>query len=267
MERVEVNGVAIAYQREGGGSPLVLVHGAAGDSRTWAPQLAGLTDEFTVVAWDEPGAGGSSDLPHGFALADFADVLAAMLDTLGLGPAHVAGNSWGGTIVLEFYRRHPKHVATLILIDTYAGWKGSLPADELRARVAATRRMLSVRDEAFEPTTPGLFAGDPPAQVVHLLAAMAADVRPDTLNTELAIIAETDLSGVLPQITVPTLLIWGRDDARSPLRVGEGFHEAIPDSTLVVIEGAGHLSHLERPEQVNRAIRQFCRAHPPVGSG
>ena len=263
MECVETNGLTIAYQREGRGPPVVLIHGAAGDSRTWAPQFADLTDEFTVIAWDEPGAGGSSDLPHDFALADIADVLAAMLDTLGLGPAHLAGNSWGGTVVLELYRRHPEHVATLILIDTYAGWKGSLPADEVRARVAGARAMLSARDEDFDPSFPGLFAGEPPAQVVRLLAAMAADVRPDTLRTQLPIMARADLNALLPQITVPTLLIWGRDDARSPLGIAHRFHEAIPGSTLVVIDDAGHLSYLEQPERVNHAVRQFCRAHPP----
>lgn len=263
VECVETNGLTIAYQRGGEGPPLVLAHGAAEDGRIWAPQLADLSDEFTVLAWDEPGTGGSSDLPHDFALADIADVLAAVLDTLGLGPAHLAGLSWGGTVLLELYRRHPEHVATLIMIDTYAGWKGSLPADEVRARVAGARKMLSVRDEEVDPTFPGLFASDPPPHVVLLLAAIAASVRPDTLRTELTIMAQADLSALLPQIAVPTLLIWGRDDARSPLSVAHRFHEAIPDSTLVVIDDAGHLSHLEQPEQVNNAIRQFCRAHPP----
>ena len=224
------------------GPPLVFVHGAAEDSRIWEPQLAGLADEFTVVAWDEPGAGRSSDLPEGFGLADFADGLAALLEALELGPAHVAGLSWGGTVLLELYRRHPGLVATLIMIDTYAGWKGSLPADEVRARVAGARTMLAAPDEEFDPTLPGLFADDPPAEFVPLLADIAADVRPATLGRELAIMAETDLSDLLPQIAVPTLLIWGQHDARSPLSVARQFEEAIPDATLVVIEGAGHVS-------------------------
>lgn len=261
MQRVETGALTIAYRRDGAGAPLVLVHGAAEDSRSWAPQLADLSDELTVVAWDEPGAGGSSDLPAGFGLADIADGLAAFLDALDLGPAHIAGSSWGGTVVLELYRRHPARVATLILIDTYAGWKGSLPAEEVAARVAGVREMLSVEDQAFDPTLPGLFANEPPDEVVALLAELAADVRPDTLRQELGIMAEADLSDVLPRIAVPTLLIWGRRDERSPLSVAHRFHEAIPDSTLVVIEDAGHLSHLERPEQVNRAVREFCRAH------
>jgi pimeloyl-ACP methyl ester carboxylesterase len=263
VESVKAGGLEIAYERVGAGAPLVFVHGAADDSRIWQPQLAGLADEFTVVAWDEPGAGQSSDLPEGVALAGIADALAALIDTIGLGPAHVAGLSWGGTVVLELYRRHPALVETLIMIDTYAGWKGSLTADEVAARVAGARQMLAVPHEHFDPTLPGLFAADPPPELVPLLAAIAADVRPATLRRQLAIMAEADLSDLLPHIAVPTLLIWGQVDVRSPLTVAHQFQEAIPDARLVVIEGAGHLSNLERPERVNDAIRAFCRAHAP----
>lgn len=261
MEFVEADGLKIAYERVGEGPPLVLVHGAAGDGRIWQPQLAGLADEFTVIAWDEPGAGRSSDLPEGFALAGFADGLGALIETLDLGPAHVAGLSWGGTVVLELYRRHPGIVATLIMIDTYAGWKGSLPVDEVRARVAGARQMLAGPRENFDPTLPGLFADDPPAKFVPLLATIATDVRPATLECELAIMAETDLSDLLPHIIVPTLLIWGDMDVRSPLRIARQFQEAIPQTELVVIEGTGHMSNLERPEQVNDVVREFCRTH------
>ena len=235
VEFVEADGLKIAYERVGEGPPLVFVHGAAEDSRIWQPQLAGLADEFTVVAWDEPGAGRSSDLPEGFDLAGFADGLAALHRALGLGPAHVAGLSWGGTVVLELYRRHPGLVATLIMIDTYAGWKGSLPADEVRARVAGARQMLAAPPEDFDPTLPGLFAGDPPAKFVPLLAAIAADVRPATLGHELAIMAETDLSDLLPHIAVPTLLIWGQlgcslaAHRRAPVRGGDPGHDTRRD--------------------------------------
>jgi len=263
VESMKAGGLEIAYERVGVGPPLVLVHGAAEDSRIWQPQLAGLSDEFTVVAWDEPGAGRSSDLLENFELAGIADVLAAFIEAIGLGPAHVAGLSWGGTVVLELYRRHPALAATLIMIDTYAGWKGSLPLDEVAARVAGARQMLAAPRERFDPTLPGLFAADPPAEFVQLLAAVAADVRPATLRRQLAIMAEADLSDLLPNIAVPTLLIWGQADARSPLTVAYQFQEAIADTELVLIKGAGHMSNLEKPERVNAAVRGFCRAHAP----
>ena len=263
MSVVRVNGLEIAYERAGEGPPLVLVHGAAADGRMWQPQLAALADEFTVIAWDEPGAGRSSDVPGSYGLADYADCLAGLIDAMELGPAHVAGLSWGGTIVLELYRRRPELASTLLLVDTYAGWKGSLPEHEVRARIEGVRRMLAADDHLFDPTLPGLFAGEPPAEYVSLLETMAGAVRPVSMRTALEVMAEADLSDLLSRIAVPTLLIWGEQDARSPLSVARQFEAAIPGAKLVVIPQAGHVSNLERPEQFNDAVRGFCRAHPP----
>jgi pimeloyl-ACP methyl ester carboxylesterase len=262
VEVVQASGLDIAYARVGDGPPLVFVHGAGDDGRIWQPQLAALADEFTLVAWDEPGAGRSSDVPADFGLADYANCLAALIDAVALGPAHVAGLSWGGTVVLELYRQHPGLVATLILADTYAGWKGSLPEEELQARLAAAHEMLAAPAEEFDPTLHGLFAGDPPAEFVPLLDEIAADVRPQSLRTQLFVMAEADQSALLPRIAVPTLLVWGELDARSPLGVARQFEQAIPDAKLVVIPGAGHVSNLEQPGRFNEAVRGFCRAHP-----
>jgi pimeloyl-ACP methyl ester carboxylesterase len=255
--RVEAHGLGIHCERAGAGPPLVLVHGAGVDSRMWRPQLTGLADELTVVAWDEPGAGRSDDLPPGFGLADYAHCLAAVIDALALGPAHVAGLSWGGTVVLELYRHHPECVATLILADTYAGWKGSLPAEEVQARVDGLRRMLA-SGERYDP--PGLYAAGPPPDLVPLLEAMTAAARAASLETQLTLMAEADERELLPGIAVPTLLIWGDADARSPLRVAREFEAAIPGSELVVISGAGHMSNLEQPGAFNDAVRGFCRS-------
>ena len=262
MEVVRTNGLEIAYERVGEGVPLVLAHGAAEDSRIWRPQLAALADEFTVVAWDEPGAGRSSDVPVGFGLADYVHCLSAVIEDVDLGrPAHVAGRSWGGTLIQELYRSHPECVATLILVGTYAGWKGSLPEEEVRLRVEGVRRMLAATDEEFDPNPAGLFAGDPPAGLVPLLADMAADVRRESLRVAVRVMAEADQRDLLPRISVPTLLIWGEQDARSPLSVATQFEQAIPDAKLVVIPGCGHTSNLERPEEFNDAVREFCRAY------
>jgi pimeloyl-ACP methyl ester carboxylesterase len=254
---VRVAGLEVVYDRSGSGPPLVLVHGAAGDAREWRAQAC-LSDDFTVIAWDEPGAGRSSDVPTDFGLAGYATGLAGLIETLDA-PAHVCGLSWGGTVVLELYRRRPELVASLVLADTYAGWKGSLPEDEVRARVAGAERMLAEPAEAFDPTFPGLFAADPPEDVIELLDAIAADVRRESLRVALAAMAEADLRDVLPTIVVPTLLLWGEFDARSPLSVAHAFARAIPHAELAVIPGAGHMSNLERPAEFNAAIRAFCR--------
>ena len=261
MELISANGLEIAYARVGDGPPIVLVHGAAEDGRVWQPQLAALADEFTLVAWDEPGAGRSSDLPAGFCLADYANSLAALIERLELGPSHVAGLSWGSTLVLELYRHRPELVATLIFAGGYAGWKGSLPQEEVSARVEGVRQGLGPSAQEFDVTLPGLFADGPPVEFVPLLEEIAGDVRPESLRTQLYVMAEADQRDLLPRIKVPTLLIWGELDTRSSLSVANQFQRTIPDTTLEVIPGAGHACQLERPEQFNRAVREFCRAH------
>jgi pimeloyl-ACP methyl ester carboxylesterase len=260
---VGANGLEIAYRRAGAGPPLVLLHGAAADSRMWEPQLDALAGELTVVAWDQPGAGGSSEPPADFGLPAFADAAAALLDALELGPAHVAGLSWGGTVALELYRRRPELVGTLILADTYAGWKGSLPEQEVRARVELVRTQLQASDQDFDPTLPGLFAAGPPPRYVELLERMAAATRRGPMAAQLLVMAEADQRDLLPRIAVPTLLIWGELDGRSPLTVARQFERAVPGARLVVIPDCGHVSNLEAPERFNEAVLGFCRAHQP----
>ena len=258
MEFVEANGIRIAYERGGTGPLLLLAHGAASDHRMWRPQLDGLTGDFTVVAWDEPGAGESGEVPGDFQLEDYAACLATLIDELALGPAHLAGLSWGGTVVLELYRCRPDLVSTLILADSYAGWKGSLSQEEVDARIALAQEMLSAPAEEFNPELPGLFAGDPPTEFIPLLSEIAAAVRPESLRMQLTAMAEADLRDLLPLVAAPTLLIWGELDARSPLAVAHQLGEAIPGSRLVVLPRCGHVSNLERPALFNQTVREFA---------
>jgi pimeloyl-ACP methyl ester carboxylesterase len=261
METVEVYGLRLAYRRTGHGRTVMFVHGGAEDSRAWTPQLDALSDEFTVLAWDEPGAGGSADVPAAFSLSDYSDCLAAMIRALGSPPTTVVGLSWGTTVILELYRRHPAVVRAMVLADGYAGWRGSLGAEEADARLAAVRASLAEPDEAFDPTLPGLFAGDPPAIFVPLMQAMAADVRRRSMLAALTAMAQADLTDVLPTIEVPTQLIWGALDARSPLSVAREFEHRIPGARLAVIPDCGHVSNLEAPGPFNDLVRGFLRQH------
>lgn len=119
--------------------------------------------------------------------------------------------------------------------------------------------------EDFDPALPGLFAGEPPASVVTLLQSMATEVRRHSMRTSLSIMAATDLNSVLPTISVPTLLVWGELDVRSPLRIAHEFVKAIPSATLVVIPACGHVTNLDRPDEFNRVVREFCRRHSSAG--
>jgi len=260
MEQVEVNRLRITYQRAGTGPPLVLLHGYVGDGPTlWRRQLDGLCDQFTVVAWDAPGAGGSSDPPESFGLAGYANCLAGFIDRLGLERPHVAGLSFGAILALELYRRHPAIPSTLILASAYAGWAGSLPAEVTQQRLQQALVLAELPPEEFVGTLlPTMFSQTTPQEAVDAFRASMLGFHPAGFRAMARASAE-NLRDVLPHIKVPTLLVYGDRDVRAPLPVAKDLHAAITGSTLVVLPDAGHLCNIEAPEAFNRAVGNFLR--------
>jgi pimeloyl-ACP methyl ester carboxylesterase len=258
MEITEVDGLDIAYERAGAGPPLVLLHGYVGDGPTlWRRQLDGLCEQFTVVAWDAPGAGRSSDPPEAFGTAGYADCLAGFIDRLGLERPHVAGLSFGAILALALSRRHPAIPRSLVLASAYAGWGGSLPAEVAEQRLQQALVLANLSPEEFVGTLlPTMFSDATPLEVVEAFGASMLGFHPVGFRAMARASAE-DLREVLAHIEVPTLLVYGDTDVRAPLPVAEDLHAAISGSTLVVLPGAGHLCNIEAPEEFSRAVRDF----------
>lgn len=263
MNQIEVAGLRIAYERAGQGPPLVLLNGGVGDGPgTWRHQIDALSDEFTVVAWDAPGSGRSSDPPESFRLAQFADCLAGFVAALGLGRPHVAGLSFGAGLALELYRRHPAIPRSLVLAGAYAGWAGSLPPDVVEQRLQLALKLAELApDELVRALLPTMVSESAPAEVLDQLAATMSEFHPVGFRVMARAFAEADVRDVLPRIQVPTLLLYGDRDVRAPLPVGEALHAAIPGSRLVVIPGVGHVSNIEAPERFNAELRDFLHGH------
>jgi pimeloyl-ACP methyl ester carboxylesterase len=258
--QVDVDGLRIGYQRAGEGPPLVLLHGYVGDgSTTWQPQIEGLSDEFSVIAWDAPGAGRSFDPPEQFGMADYADCLRVFIEELGLDRPHVAGLSFGGALGLEFCRRHPAVPRSLILASAYAGWAGSLPADVVDQRLSQALVLADLPSDQFVATLlPTMFAErTPPALVDRFGVAMRA-FHPAGFRAMARASAE-NLRGALPEVKVPTLLVYGDQDVRAGPAVAEDLHAAISSSSLVVLPGAGHVCNLDAADDFNAAVRRFLR--------
>lgn len=257
-DSVDVDGLRIAYRRAGNGPPLVLLHGIYGDSRYWLPQLEQLADRYTVVAWDAPGAGDSDDPPESHTFVEYADCLAGLIRTLDLGRSAICALSYSGGIALELHRRHRDLMARLVLVGAYAGWAGSLPAEAVERRL---QRALAQADRGGEAAArefvPELFAESAEAKLVEKAIAMSASFHPAGLRVMARASAAADLREVLPEVAVPTLVIHGREDRRSPLAVSEALHAAIPGSRLAVVEEAGHMTNLEAPGEFDRLLREF----------
>jgi pimeloyl-ACP methyl ester carboxylesterase len=263
----DVGGRTIACRRAGAGPPLVLLHGGWSDSRAWGPQMTGLADSVEMIAWDAPGCGASDDPPERVALADYADAVAGLIAALQLPAVHLCGLSFGGGLAIAVYQRHPRLVRSLILVGAYAGWKGSLPPAEVEARLLRVRAEADLPPAAWmDGYLPSFFSGAAPPGAAELIRTMMLDVRPAGSVPMLTAFAEADLSGVLPTIAVPTLLLYGELDLRAPRAVAEALHAAIPRSRLVVLSGVGHYLNLAAPTAFNSEVRRFLGTPSVAGS-
>jgi len=258
MEYVEVVGLRVAFQRRGDGPCLLLLHGAVSDSRVWRVELESLSDVFTVVAWDAPGCGGSSDPPEHFRLPEYAECLEHFINALGLERPHLLGHSWGSSLALELYRLRPSLVRSLVLVGAYAGWAGSLPPDQVAQRLEFALQLADLPPSTFEPASmPGLFSDAMPENRRSELATIMSEIHPAGTRTMAHALAEADLRDLLPRIEAPTLLIHGDADERSSLDIANELHAAIPRSRLTVMPGLGHECYLESAEAFDMEVRNF----------
>jgi pimeloyl-ACP methyl ester carboxylesterase len=263
VDKVEIQGLTIAYRRAGKGPPLLLLHGGISDGREWRRQIEDLSDEFTVVAWDAPGCGGSSDPPESFRWPDYAACLAAFVDALDLRDPHVLGLSFGSVLALELYRQKPSMPKTLVLASAYAGWAGSLPPEAVKERLEQVLHDVALPpEELVRAWVPTLFTEGTPSSVKDELAEIMSEFHPAGSATLVRSFADADLRDVLPLITVPTLLLYGDRDARAPRDVALALEAAIPRSRLVFMPGVGHQGNMEAPERFNDEVRSFLRSVP-----
>ena len=262
MGVIDVEGLRIAYERAGTGPALVLLQGFVGDgATTWRRQIEALSDEFTVVAWDAPGAGGSSDPPESFGMTGYADCLAGFVTGLDLERPYLVGLSFGGALAIEFSRRHPALPKALVLTSAYAGWAGSLPAQVADQRLRHSLALSNLTPGEFTAALlPTMFSDGTASDVVEEFGASLAAFHPAGFRAMARASAE-DLRDALPHVRSATLLVYGDKDVRAPLDVAHRLHEAIAESSLAVLPDVGHLCNIEASDEFNTVVRAFLRDH------
>jgi pimeloyl-ACP methyl ester carboxylesterase len=190
-------------------------------------------------------------------MAGYADCLSDFIVELGLDRPHVAGLSFGGALALELCRRHPGLVRRLVLVSAYAGWRGSLPEDIAEQRLRQALTLADLSADEFEATLlPTMFSTGTPQATIDAFGASMRAFHPVGFRAMAYACAE-DLRDTLPQVAVPTLLVYGDNDTRAPLSVAEQLHTGIADSRLMVLPGAGHICNIEAAGQFNNAVRRF----------
>ena len=230
--------------------PLVLVPGLMCDRAVWAEQIRSLADaaECHVVE-------------HG--LHDSISRMAEALLAQAPPRFALAGHSMGGRVALEVYRRAPERVRALALLDTgYQPLPEGPSGEAERAQraalleVAETRGMRAMGERWVQRMVHPERLADP--ELISAILAMVERHTPEVFAAQIrALLGRPDASGLLATIRAPTLVLVGREDGWSPLARHQVMAQTIPGAQLVVIEHCGHMSTMEQPEQVARALRRW----------
>jgi 3-oxoadipate enol-lactonase len=261
MPTKTIKNVTISYQDRGKGMPIVLVHGFPLDSRIWDAQVATLSDRYRVIAPDLRGFGQSKS-SEPFTMDSQADDLHELLRQIGALPCILGGLSMGGYVVLAFAKKYSTDLKGLVLIDTRA--EADAPAGrENRNRmiqVAREKGSKAIADEMFPKMMSEESVKNRPDTADKLRQIMESQ-SPKTIENALTAMRDReDHMANLASLNIPALIIVGQHDAVTPPAMSEAMNKGLRQSTLKVIQGAGHMSPMEKPGEVSGVIEDFAAA-------
>lgn len=255
---VLVGDTEIAYDDIGSGLPVVFLHAFPLNRTMWDPQVGALVAECRCIAIDFRGMGDSKGAEP-YTMDRYADDIAGVLDALQIERAVVCGLSMGGYVAFAFWRRHKERVRALVLADTRA--------------TADTVEVVERRRELIEVAETQGSAGVANMQIAGLVGKTTRDKRPDIYDATHRMIAQAPVEGVIggleammarpdstatcATIDVPTLIVVGDEDAITPPKEAKKLAAAIRGSRLEILQGAGHLSNVERPASFNTVMSEF----------
>lgn len=252
-------GRAIGYRTCGAGHPVLLLHPVGLDGEFWDDVAAVLSAHWRVIALDLPGHGQSDVGPHEQSLSQMALEIAELIDAVGQPPVTVVGCSLGGMVAQALALERPDLVGALVLANTsHDRDAASRAALEKRAEKALSGMPTIVADTIerwFDPS----YAAAHPDRVERLRAKL--DAADPVVHARMwRAIAALDHGERLACITVPSLIVSGSQDRSIPAAATLAMVQALPGSRHVELDGAGHLTPYERPEDFARLVADFLQA-------
>jgi pimeloyl-ACP methyl ester carboxylesterase len=268
MTIATINDIDMYYEEHGDANaePLLLIMGFTMNAAAWAPQIPALAERYHVIAFDNRGAGRTTQPDGAYTIPQMAGDAAALLDHLSIASAHIIGASMGGMIAQEFAIRYPRRVRSLVLACTTPGGPYSAGYDEMIRTSEETMKIESLAalltPERLKEGMEQLFT---PAFIAHpepglLQMGTAAMLYPQTLagmKGQLAAIRTHDTYDRLTTISAPTLVIAGDADTLVDARNSPLLASRIPNARLHMLPGQRHGFTAEKPEETNRAILDF----------
>jgi pimeloyl-ACP methyl ester carboxylesterase len=255
----------MAYDDVGRGPTVVLLHGYPFNRSMWHEQQALLLDDYRVVTPDLRGHGETSATAVPATMDEMARDVAELLDGIEINRFVLGGLSMGGYVALAFYRRFQFRVRALILADTRP------QADTDEGRANREQQALKILEEGMgaiaedflkKVLTPATLAER--SEVAKRVREMILATNPQGAAAALrGMAARPDQTDFLNDIIAPTLVLVGAEDNITPIADAELMHREISGSRLEIIEGASHLSNIERPAEFNNSLKSFLDALRP----
>lgn len=250
MPYCQVNGKKI-YYHEGifdgpTDSVLLYIHGAGGTSEVWLNQLSQIKD-YPLLALDLPGHGSSEGYPSD-TIKGYSEIVQEFVRTLGFQSVILSGHSMGGGIVLECALAQPEWLKGIVLVDT-----GS--------RLRVKKEILEQLAKGIHPfeIIPYLYSQKSSPEVLEKALENMKKIPPEVYYADFQACDAFDQSKEIQNINIPACILCGEEDRMTPLKYSQTLHEALPDSNLIIIPNAGHMSMQENPLEVNKAIAEFLR--------
>jgi len=254
MDTLEINGIRLAYDRRGKGTPLVLLHGYPLDHHLWDEVVPLLQDQFDVILPDLRGFGGSSTVDSFYTMEDIASDIAGLLDFLGIPKAIIVGHSMGGYVALAFARLYPERVAGLCLVSSQV--LADTPAkreDRFKTAAEVADKGIATVVEAMTPK----FTSD--TRLQEFARNSMEQQQPAAYIGALKAMGErVDSTPFLSRMDYPVVIVHGDADNLIPIDRAREVKAALPSAYLVEISGAGHMPMMEVPEKTAEALRHFA---------
>lgn len=258
-----VNGTMIHYRVEGEGEPLLLLHGAFASLHTFEPWIKELSSKYQLIRYDLPGFGLTGpNKEDDYSMKTHLFYLEALLDRLGVSKCYIAGSSLGGWLAWEYALLHPERVKKIVLIDA-AGFldSASIP---LPFKMARTPFLNNVIKYAIRKDLLSSFL----KEVYH----DKSKVTPQLIERYYDLFSQKGNAGAflklvnhkpkentknLKNLKIPTLILWGKEDAWIPVENAYRFHNLIPQNDLIIYDNVGHIPMEEIPVQTAEDLLNY----------
>lgn len=263
MARINVGHITLNVEERGSGPAFLFIPGLVGLLNAWEFQMAEFSKRYRCISFDHRGAGDSDKPDDAYSTQLIAKDAIALLDTLGIDKAHVAGTSTGGCVLQNLAIDHPDRLRCCIFSNTW------IKADEYITRVQMTRKRIAL---AYGPEeyvkVSSLFTNGAMQfrynldKVMELEARALQTVAPvEVLAGRLDMTLAHDRVAELKRIRNPALIVGTRDDATVPFYQSVDLHQAVQGSQLIIVEEGGHYSYRRHWQEWNGLVDPFLREH------